>query len=1008
VLPHRLFPYELVLTPLFGLAMLAMVGYYGSNNGLTMRQLVPVALAIALFFSTLALVKEYRGERRWLPGMPPLPELLPLLLIMAAIWLLNIAPLLSYGTLMPIGDNWDVEFYLPLADYLKDYSYHTLAQAPANPLRDLLLTERLVSRAMGATYAQSMADVLLFRDAWDSFVPMLALLRALTLGGLYALLRGGFGIGRMGALFGVALAGVNSLLLWTTYNSFGMGLGGLALLPALLLCTLYALEQPISKTTFHAPIAAMLLLAGLTCTYWPLLMAYGAGGLGIGLALLWEHRKAGQWWGVVWRGGLVLLGGVVLVLPVHINAKAAFVGMFLAKTPSMGIEQFLSPMVIIGSAPFSHEWQDITVLTQTHLARGGLVAAAALLLAAVWQGVPRRVMAITVVLSVTAYLLGLRYIVDYPYGLLRGTSYVNTLLLGIIGAGAFWHWQPRPFPLPRMLTDVARYILALLLLAASLQAADKTYAVYEDQPGVYSRDMASMRAAVANLPEPTAPVMFSSAPELRGPYSGAWAYMLRQHELQGIIATGYRPMVNIPRGDVPGYVVLRDGGDPRAYGVSPNNLLWHEGQSALYAVPPNREWWVSGRESFYTEGALLQDNTTYTRAQMGVGNHSQAGPDTPLALDVGRADTGDSDGASITLALASFVPQQAELTLAGERRILALPAGASLYETGSLTTTTPVSMTLRGLDAPVMLRWVSSAIPTPPPITPTITYTPTLLDDTLLVGIASQPYGITATTRLQVANPGQHAVRFAVQVYEEVPGYAIVPLHYAWTVFAAPPNGTSDLHLDLLTPAFSLNGTPLPMQTGELRDGQFFVSLWVYQGEQVRRVLPFMRFERREGTITNMVPLDLNSEFAWLPPPTEPLSVTFTGGIALRGKELSLPQGQPQAKAGEQVTVSLLWYATQAPSAQPYMVFVQMLDEQDRKVAEWNGAAGGDWHPTTAWQVGERIWQDVPLDIAADTPAGRYRVIAGLFDPTTGERLPMPDGADMLTLGEVMVVVGEL
>ncbi len=169
-----------------------------------------------------------------------------------------------------------------------------------------------------------------------------------------------------------------------------------------------------------------------------------------------------------------------------------------------------------------------------------------------------------------------------------------------------------------------------------------------------------------------------------------------------------------------------------------------------------------------------------------------------------------------------------------------------------------------------------------------------------------------------------------------------------------------------------------------------------------------MQFERREGTITNMVPLDLNSEFAWLPPPTEPLSVTFTGGIALRGKELSLPQGQPQAKAGEQVTVSLLWYATQAPSAQPYMVFVQMLDEQDRKVAEWNGAAGGDWHPTTAWQVGERIWQDVPLDIAADTPAGRYRVIAGLFDPTTGERLPMPDGADMLTLSEVMVVVGEL
>src|SRR5436853_305976 len=158
LLPPRLRAHELTLAPLFGLGLLV-----------------------------IAVLRRRDGRR--LPGVLPARELLPLLLLMLGGWLLSLAPLINYGALIPIGHNWDVEFYLPLAAYLKDYSYATLAQAPANPLRDLVLSQRIVSRAMGATYAQSMADLLGGWDAWDSWVPMLALLRALTLPGLYALLR---------------------------------------------------------------------------------------------------------------------------------------------------------------------------------------------------------------------------------------------------------------------------------------------------------------------------------------------------------------------------------------------------------------------------------------------------------------------------------------------------------------------------------------------------------------------------------------------------------------------------------------------------------------------------------------------------------------------------------------------------------------------------------------------------------------------------------------------------
>ena len=86
-----------------------------------------------------------------------------------------------------------------------------------------------------------------------------------------------------------------------------------------------------------------------------------------------------------------------------------------------------------------------------------------------------------------------------------------------------------------------------------------------------------------------------------------------------------------------------------------------------------------------------------------------------------------------------------------------------------------------------------------------------------------------------------------------------------------------------------------------------------------------------------------------------------------------------------------------------YLVFVQVLDEANRKVAQWDGAAGGEWYPTAAWQAGQRIWQDVPLKIADNAPPGRYRVIAGLYDPATGARLHTPDGTDAIQLGSITV-----
>lgn len=1025
VLPQRLQGHQLTLAPTFGLALVAIIGFYGTHAGFTIRQLLPITIGIALLLLIIATVDAYRaGEWWWVDFLPP-RELLAVGSVMAGAWLLNILPVLSYGTLVPIGENWDIEFYLPLADYLQSYSYSSLVHAPANPLRDLLLTDRLASRAMGATYAQSMGDILTFREAWDSWVPMLGLFRALSIAGFYAFLRDGLGFQPRGALAGGGLITVNSLLLWTTYNSFGMGLGGLVLLPTSLLCLIVALRSGQHRTA----IGAIVLLGGLTCTYWPMLMVYGLLGAGIGVVIIWEQWKD-EWVRVVGRGMLILIGGGIVGFLAHLHALDAFLGVFTLQTPSMGVSSFLSPAAIIGSAPYHHQgvaagWGNVGIV----LAWGGVGIMAGLLFLTIRKGTSQRPLTLTIVACTLFYLIALRFIVGFPYGYLRGASYINSFLIGIAGASVIMDT-----------TRLSRFIPALYatLLLISATAGYRTYAVYVDEPGMLHFDTVRMRAAAGSiaaegdqqaqqhqqeqrketLPSnaPSDSVFISPNPVLRGPYTGALAYAFRKHDLVGMMATGYRSLAHVPPDTNPAYGVLANGDDPRAYGFTES--IWRGDRATLYRAPTGRVAWLNGRPSFYTEDHLLLDDTVYTRAKLGIGSHLEATPDSPLTLYIGHHDIDDEpiehdaserEKRAVELMIGSFVEQKGELMVGGDAYPIALSSGVNTLTIPTLETPTVVS--LRGEDAPLYLRWASmldaplesELVLEPTGISPTSTTATNIatFDDTLLLGVSNDVHQEGAN--IEVAAPGGDVVRLAVEIYEELAGYGGNPAHYAWTAFpVANAKGNYTLDIDLQTPAMQLNGEPLMINTGEMRDGSYFAALWVYQGEHVRRTIPFLRFTREHGEIRKITPLDVNCVFAPLSFPRHTHDAQFGDGIKLLASEQSTVTVHPQ----DEMQVSLLWQAEQSlPTS--YLVFVQLLGEGDHKIAEWNGAAGGDWYPTIVWQVGQRMWQDIPLAIAADAQPGHYRTIVGLFDPVSGERLHLQDGSPMMSVGEVEVVERE-
>ncbi|MCS6803044.1 MAG: glycosyltransferase family 39 protein [Chloroflexota bacterium] len=102
----------------------------------------------------------------------------------------------------------------------------------------------------------------------------------------------------------------------------------------------------------------------------------------------------------------------------------------------------------------------------------------------------------------------------------------------------------------------------------------------------------------------------------------------------------------------------------------------------------------------------------------------------------------------------------------------------------------------------------------------------------------------------------------------------------------------------------------------------------------------------------------------------------------------------PERLEGRESEVTLFWQAD-GPTTRPLTVFVQLLDEGTRLVAQHDSQPLAASFPTTRWKKGEIIVERRRLRLPADLPRGQYRLIAGLYDLATGERVPV-SGSDSL------------
>lgn len=134
-----------------------------------------------------------------------------------------------------------------------------------------------------------------------------------------------------------------------------------------------------------------------------------------------------------------------------------------------------------------------------------------------------------------------------------------------------------------------------------------------------------------------------------------------------------------------------------------------------------------------------------------------------------------------------------------------------------------------------------------------------------------------------------------------------------------------------------------------------------------------------------------------------PASFDFDDRIALLGYDLPGGAYHP----GQRLDLDLFLQVTK-PVGEDLQVFVHLLDANGKRVAGFDGPAGGTWWPTSAWEPGHVVVDRYPLPVPADLRPGAYTLAVGLYRLANLERIPVTgpsgqtaDQAALLTKIEV-------
>ena len=153
------------------------------------------------------------------------------------------------------------------------------------------------------------------------------------------------------------------------------------------------------------------------------------------------------------------------------------------------------------------------------------------------------------------------------------------------------------------------------------------------------------------------------------------------------------------------------------------------------------------------------------------------------------------------------------------------------------------------------------------------------------------------------------------------------------------------------------------------------------------RLVPTLwkRYEQRDGeSVIEVYTLEPAPRVFDVPAMDQRIDASLGDEMALLG--LDLPAAIVQS--GQNLPLTLYWQASKAVS-DSYKVFVHLIDDAGTLWGQWDSLPVLGGYLTSAWAQGEVVADHTRLPIGADTPPGVYRLFTGMYNETTGERLPL-------------------
>ena len=132
--------------------------------------------------------------------------------------------------------------------------------------------------------------------------------------------------------------------------------------------------------------------------------------------------------------------------------------------------------------------------------------------------------------------------------------------------------------------------------------------------------------------------------------------------------------------------------------------------------------------------------------------------------------------------------------------------------------------------------------------------------------------------------------------------------------------------------------------------------------------------------------------------PAQEVGTPWQNGITLVGHD-----GLPMAlSAAQSFSVRLVWVASAVVDAD-YTVFMHLINPNGELIAQSDQVPESGFYPTSSWALNDLVEDTYTLQLPANLPTGKYRLLVGWYRPETGQRLPLSNSSDVLELGQWIV-----